>query len=62
MVKAIERVIEISSKLGVAPGIHMGNVALLSEWEAKGMRVIMCNSDLGFLLEGAEENLKALKS
>ena len=62
VVEAIEHVIKISSKLGVAPGIHMGNIDVLSEWESKGMRVIMCNSDLGFLLEGAEGNLKALKA
>ena len=60
--EAIERVIDISLEAGVAPGIHMGNIEKLTEWRSKGMQVIMYNSDLGFLLEGAESGLNALKS
>ena len=62
VVNAIQKVIDISVKLGVAPGIHLGNIEKLTEWKEKGMQVIMYNSDLGFLLEGAEEGIKALKN
>ena len=62
VVNAIQKVIDISFKLGVAPGIHMGNLEKLTEWKEKGMQVIMYNSDLGFLLEGAEAGIKALKT
>jgi hypothetical protein len=40
----------------------MGNIEKLTEWKEKGMQVIMYNSDLGFLIEGAEKGIKALKN
>ena len=62
VVEAIQKVIDISLEAGVAPGIHMGSIERLSEWSDRGMQMIMYNSDLGFLLEGAESGVKALKS
>ena len=61
VVGAIQRVIDVCSSLGVAPGIHMGNLDRLKEWREKGMRMIMYNSDLGFLFEGAESGVQTLK-
>ena len=40
----------------------MGNLEKLNGWKQKGMQVIMFNSDLGFLLEGAEKGLAALRT
>ena len=60
VVGAIQRVIDVCSSLGVAPGIHMGNLDRLKEWREKGMRMIMYNSDLGFLFEGAEAGVQTL--
>ena len=57
----IEKVIDIAKKMNVASGIHMGNIEALKKWRAKGMQMIMYNSDLGFLIEGATENLETLK-
>ena len=61
VIKAIERVINISEKKNVASGIHMGNIEALKKWRSKGMQMIMYNSDLGFLIDGATENLETLK-
>ena len=61
VIKAIEKVINISEKKNVASGIHMGNIEALKKWRSKGMQMIMYNSDLGFLIEGATENLETLK-
>ncbi len=62
VIEAIQKVIDVSIELGVAPGIHMGNLEILNGWKQKGMQVIMYNSDLGFLLEGAEKGLEALRT
>ena len=59
--KAIEKVIHTAKDMNVASGIHMGNIEALKEWRAKGMQMIMYNSDLGFLLDGATDNLQILK-
>ena len=61
VVNAIQRVIDVSKAMGVAPGIHMGSVDKLSEWRSRGMQMMMYNSDLGFLIEGAESGLAQLK-
>ena len=62
VVEAIQKVIDISIESGVTPGIHMGSIERLSKWSDRGMQMIMYNSDLGFLIEGAESGVKALKS
>lgn len=62
VVQAIQRVIDVANAHGVAPGIHMGDIEKLSEWRSRGMRLIMYNSDLGFLMEGAESGLAKLKN
>jgi 2-dehydro-3-deoxyglucarate aldolase/4-hydroxy-2-oxoheptanedioate aldolase len=61
VVTAIERVIEAANRHGVVPGIHMGSVELLLDWLAKGMRMIMYSSDLGFIMEAAGAGLTQLR-
>ena len=60
--EAISEVIETCAKLGITAGIHMDNIDRLLEWRDKGMQMLMYNSDLGFLIEGAKSGLTALKS
>ena len=62
VMEAIQKLIDVSIELGIAPGIHMGNLEKLNGGKQKGMQVIMYNSDLGFLLEGAEKGLAALRT
>ena len=40
----------------------MDNIDRLLEWRDEGMQMLMYNSDLGFLTEGAKSGLTALKS
>jgi 2-keto-3-deoxy-L-rhamnonate aldolase RhmA len=61
VVKAIERVIESARRHSVVSGIHMGGVEPLKGWMAKGMRMIMYSSDLGFLMESSAIGLGQLR-
>ena len=61
VVEAIEAVIQAAKRHGVAPGIHMGSVGPLRDWLAKGMRMIMYSSDLGFLMDAAAAGLEELR-
>jgi hypothetical protein len=40
----------------------MGSVEALAGWHEKGMRMLMFNSDLGFMIESGEVGLKTLRS
>ena len=60
--KAIQKVVDVSNACGVVPGIHIGSVEALTGWHAKGMRMLMLNSDLGFMLDAGEAGLANLKS
>lgn len=59
--KAIEQVIAAANRHNVVSGIHMGSVTQLQDWMAKGMRMIMYSSDLGFLMEAASAGLSQIK-
>jgi 2-dehydro-3-deoxyglucarate aldolase/4-hydroxy-2-oxoheptanedioate aldolase len=61
VVEAIETVIAAAHRHNVVPGIHMGSVEKLQGWMAKGMRLIMYWSDLGFLLEAGAAGLAQLR-
>ena len=61
MIEAIEHVIEVADRHGVATGIHVNEVATLREWRSKGMRLIMCSSDISFLIQGASAVVKELR-
>ena len=60
--KAIQRVVDVSNAHGVVPGVHMGSVEALAGWHEKGMRMLMLNSDLGFMMESGDVGLKTLRS
>jgi 2-dehydro-3-deoxyglucarate aldolase/4-hydroxy-2-oxoheptanedioate aldolase len=61
VVEAIEHVLAAAERHGVVTGIHMGSVERLRGWMARGMRMIMYNSDLSFLLEGGAAGVAQLR-
>ena len=61
VVEAIDRVIAAAERNNVVPGIHMGSVEALKAWMAKGMRLLMYNSDLGFLMDSSAAGLAQLR-
>jgi len=62
VVEAIDEVIAAAARHNVVSGIHMGSVEPLRGWMAKGMRMIMYSSDLGFLLEAGAAGVAGLRT
>ena len=62
VVAAIEAVIAAAERHGVVSAAHMGNVEALRGLRAKGMRMLMYSSDLGFILEAAGAGLAGLRA
>jgi 2-keto-3-deoxy-L-rhamnonate aldolase RhmA len=61
VVAGIERVIAACSAAGIASGIHIGDVEELGMWMRKGMRMITCSSDTGFLSSAASQVVHRLR-
>lgn len=61
-VEAIDRVIEVCQKHGLAPGIMIFNLSILKSWVEKGMRFVAYGSDISLLADIAAEGVKELKS
>jgi 2-keto-3-deoxy-L-rhamnonate aldolase RhmA len=59
---AIGQVIAAARRHDVVPGIHMGSVEALRQWMARGMRMLMYSSDLGFLMEASAQGLSQLRA
>jgi 2-keto-3-deoxy-L-rhamnonate aldolase RhmA len=60
-VAAVETIRDRCDRAGVAPGMHMRSLELGRKWRGRGLRLVSCNSDLGFLLDKATEMVTALK-
>ncbi len=60
-VAAVETIRDRCDRAGIAPGMHMRSLELGKRWTGRGLRLVSCNSDLGFLLDKATETVKALK-
>jgi 2-dehydro-3-deoxyglucarate aldolase/4-hydroxy-2-oxoheptanedioate aldolase len=60
-VAAVEAIRDRCARAGVAPGMHMRSLELGKRWTGRGLQLVSCNSDLGFLLDKATETVAALK-
>jgi 2-keto-3-deoxy-L-rhamnonate aldolase RhmA len=58
---AIQKVVDSGRRNGVATGIHLQEVGQLKAWQARGMSMITCSTDLNFLMGAASGAVKALK-
>ncbi len=61
MVAAIEKIRDACLLRGVAPGLHVRSVKLAQYWRDHGLKFLSCNSEIGFLLEKAQETVAALR-
>ncbi|MBM4307890.1 MAG: aldolase [Deltaproteobacteria bacterium] len=61
LAQAIEKVVETAKKKGKATGIHIGNTELVRKWRAKGMTVLACSTDIGFMYSGSKATLDEMK-
>jgi 2-keto-3-deoxy-L-rhamnonate aldolase RhmA len=62
MIETIELVKESCLKHGVAPGIHLRALGLAKFWKERGMKLLSCGAETGFLMEGASAVAAALKA
>jgi 2-keto-3-deoxy-L-rhamnonate aldolase RhmA len=58
---AIQKVVDSGRRHGVATGIHLVDVAQLKAWQARGMTMITCSTDLNFLGGAAAAAVQALR-
>jgi 2-dehydro-3-deoxyglucarate aldolase/4-hydroxy-2-oxoheptanedioate aldolase len=61
-VAAVEKVRDRCVQAGIAPGIHMRGLDQARKWRERGMQLVSCNSDLGFLFDRAAETVNALRA
>jgi len=59
--EAIQKVVDAGKRHGVATGIHLRDVEGLKAWRARGMTMLVCSTDLHFLLNGARAVVDALR-
>ncbi len=59
--QAIEKVVETARKRGKASGIHIGNTELIRKWRTKGMTVLACSTDIGFMFNASKSTLEEMK-
>jgi 2-keto-3-deoxy-L-rhamnonate aldolase RhmA len=60
-IEAIERVVAVCRKQGIAPGMHMSDFETLKHWIRKGMRFVTFSSDVDLLTRAAEKSISALR-
>ncbi len=61
MVECFEKVIAACKRHGVAPGVHLQDIALAKEWIAKGMRFVGIKSDARYLMESMTAAVREFK-
>jgi 2-keto-3-deoxy-L-rhamnonate aldolase RhmA len=60
LVEAMEAIRDSCVRHGVVPGCHSRNLQMATFWRDRGMKLIGCNSEVGFLWERAKEVAAAL--
>lgn len=60
MEKAIDEMIAACNRHGVAPGFHGRNMEHLLDMKRRGMRLLACGTDEGFMLEGVGQAMRSL--
>ncbi|MGQ9683554.1 MAG: HpcH/HpaI aldolase family protein [Anaerolineae bacterium] len=61
MQAAMERVVEVAARYGVASGMHVRDLSLLRTWQARGMRFLMYANEMLLMRQAAEQAAKALR-
>ena len=54
-IDAVSRVVEAAEKAGIASGIHLPDPELVDFWAERGMRFLMCNTDMSLLIAGIKD-------
>jgi 2-keto-3-deoxy-L-rhamnonate aldolase RhmA len=62
VVQAIQKVIDVSRKHGVIPGIHTSTVEAAKQWIGRGMRMIGYATDIKLIQQVCRQSVKELKA
>lgn len=60
MLNAFNKVIEVSQKHNIIPGVHFGATEEVEKWAKKGMRLLMWSTESGILLELGRKGIQKL--
>ena len=55
---AVNRMIGACNRHGVAPGIHIRDMELLLDYKRRGMRLLACGTDVGFMVQAATDAMQ----
>jgi 2-dehydro-3-deoxyglucarate aldolase/4-hydroxy-2-oxoheptanedioate aldolase len=58
---AMQRVVEVSDRHGIAPGIMQSDVASVRQWMARGFRAIAYSGDLWLMQDALRDGLRQLQ-
>lgn len=61
LVEAIERTMAACARHRVIPAIHTNDVAMTAAWARRGMRLVSISSEVGHLVAGAGQAVKAIR-
>jgi 2-dehydro-3-deoxyglucarate aldolase/4-hydroxy-2-oxoheptanedioate aldolase len=61
LVSAIERVLEACQSREVIPAIHTNDVAMTAHWARQGMRLVSISSEVGLLMAGVRDAVRAIR-
>jgi len=62
MEKALEHVVEVCDRKGMACGVHFPNLELWKKWRARGMGFVLCSNDGAIFAEAAKGFASRLRS
>lgn len=57
---AFNKVIDVSKKHGIIPGVHFGSIEPLLKWGDKGMKLLMWSTEIGLMLQGGSKGMKEM--
>ena len=60
-IAAVEKIRDRCDSVGITPGMHLRNLDMARRWRNSGLRLLSCNSDIGYLMERATETVNFLK-
>ena len=61
LTRAIDKVVEAAKKRGKVSGIHIGNTEQIRKWRTKGMTVLACSTDIGFMYNASKSTIEEMK-
>jgi 2-keto-3-deoxy-L-rhamnonate aldolase RhmA len=60
--EAIQKVVDAAKRHNVASGIHIADLDVVLKWHKRGMTVLACDTDMGYMMSGAAKTAAALKA